>query len=300
MLLSILYEACAALAFGGSDILVTLQTRRYSVLLTLIVVQAIGCVLFLLFVGVAGIPVRSSTWSPGLLLEGAGLGVATTLAYLCFYEALKKGPLALVSPISASYGAITVSLAVVVLHEAVALPGQIGIVLVLCGTVLASIPGGAVLASRPKLMAAIFSQGTALAILAMIGFGLELFFLSALSKSQGPVLPVLFLQGFMVVALTPFALADRNRPLAGLFKMPLWWGGMLLLCGLLNAAGLVLYTIGTVQGVTSIVALLSSAYSLLPMLVGVVFLREHLARWQAIGVTGLLIGVVLLSTSQGV
>ncbi|GCE09181.1 hypothetical protein KDAU_65100 [Dictyobacter aurantiacus] len=63
-----------------------------------------------------------------LLCMGCGLGLVSSLTNLSLYRALALGPLALISPVTASYGLITMALAVLLLHE---IPSPFVIILLL-------------------------------------------------------------------------------------------------------------------------------------------------------------------------
>jgi drug/metabolite transporter (DMT)-like permease len=309
MITSIAFGLLSAVFFGVSDILVALLTKRLGVLLTLLGVQVVGATAILAVYALeAKSALPSSLWTPQQLLIGASLGVVTTGAYLCFYAALAKGPLAVVSPISSAYGVITVLLAMLVLHEAFPVPVGVGLALALSGVIFASAPGkepvvegdGTHLDRMPRRHRFVFPAGSTLALFALLGFGLELFLLSLWSRTRGPVIPVLFLQIFMALALGVISLLQPRRTISTI-KQGISRRGTLLLvvCGCLNMGGLLCYDFGITRGeFTSVVAALTSSYSVLPLLYGVFVFHECLSRFQLFGVVVLLAGIIVLSSFQ--
>lgn len=64
---------------------------------------------------------------------------------------------------------------------------------------------------------------------------------------------------------------------------------------LLDTTANVAYNVGITTSLTAVVAVISSLYSVVTVLMAWLFLRERLARWQWVGVAGILIGIALVS-----
>ncbi len=77
-------------------------------------------------------------WQPFAVGTALGSGLAMAIALLCFYEALGRGPAAVVVPLTALYPAITVLLSAVFLQEALTLRHSIGLALALAAVWLLS------------------------------------------------------------------------------------------------------------------------------------------------------------------
>ncbi|HEU5439664.1 MAG TPA: EamA family transporter [Ktedonobacterales bacterium] len=71
--------------------------------------------------------------------------------------------------------------------------------------------------------------------------------------------------------------------------------GWVVALGLLDTAANTFYNVGVTQALTSIVAILSSLFSAVTVLLAWIFLHERLARWQWAGVAAILAGVALVS-----
>ncbi len=299
----------AALTFGLSDFLSALVSRQVGTLYTLLGVHVIGVVLFLFYFLRAGGAIHLQVGSlPIVLLTGAGLGLLDVLAYFSFYTGLSIGPVAVVSPITASYSLVTVLLAVIVLGESTTFWQGIGICSVLGGVILVSIDVPAILKKWRSLtsvahwksfflnkwqMRAQLKSGSFFGCVAMIGFGLHLFFLSRWTQVVGPLVSVFFIRLFSAIALGVFALFYRREALPR--RIPLKSLGGISLIGVFDTLGLLAYSVGTMKESTSVVTTLASSYSLLPIFLGIIVFRERLARVQGAGIVAILLGLGLLA-----
>jgi drug/metabolite transporter (DMT)-like permease len=107
---------------------------------TIVLAQAISAVLILLYLVSflkTGLVYSPST-VPLLLLVGISLGIVNTCANLSLYRGLAMGPVAIVSPIAASYGLVTTILALCIYHDALSTLQVLAIGLVFAGVVLAA------------------------------------------------------------------------------------------------------------------------------------------------------------------
>ena len=273
--------ASAALVWGVADILVVQSARRVGFFRTLLVVQGSGVLLLALLAVLLG---EELSLSGGQWAAIAGLGALSIGAYVGFYKALELGPIAIVSPIASSNGAMIVVLAVIVLGESLSAAQALGIALVLIFIVLASVEPAAVRFSG--------GSGIRLALGATVVFGLYLFALTTLTDELGWLLPILLTRAVAVTLLVAFFAArpdGEKRPLGRL---------TLLSCtvaGALDALGYLMFNRGAELGEVAITSAAASSYPLIPILVGLIAYRERVAWYQLVGVGGVLMGMVVLS-----
>ncbi len=138
----------ASLAWGLVDITGALASRRMGSLRVLAGSQVVSLIALIGIVLVE----RSRLGDDAVagVLAGLPLGVGAALAYLCYFTALRIGPLSVVSPVIVAYGGTTVLLAVLLRGETL-LPAQVlGAVLATAGVVLAAIvfDGGSMRGAR--------------------------------------------------------------------------------------------------------------------------------------------------------
>ncbi len=137
----VLLGLTSSLAFGLLDVLISFASRFIGMVLSLVLAQAISACILLLalldaFTSTSGLSFQSL---PMFLCVGGGLGVINAFANLSLYKGLAVGPIALVSPISASYGLVTTTLAVLLFHEILSPLQGVALSLVLAGILLSAV-----------------------------------------------------------------------------------------------------------------------------------------------------------------
>jgi drug/metabolite transporter (DMT)-like permease len=276
-----LLGASAALAWGVTDIIVVQWARRVGVVRTLLTVQGSGVLLMGLLAVLLG---EDLSLSGGQWAAIAALGALSFAAYMGFYRALELGPIAIVSPIASSNGAMIVVLAVVVLGESLTAGQAVGITLVLTFIVLASV--------EPASERLSGTSGIRLALAATLVFGLYLFFLTTLADDLGWLMPILLTRAVAVTLTVALFAARPDGQKRHLGKLGL------VACagaGALDALGYLLFNRGAEIGEVAITSAAASSYPLIPILVGLVAYRERVAWYQLVGVAGVLVGMVVLS-----
>lgn len=132
----VLFGLTAALCWGTADYCARGATRNGGTFRTLVYIQIIA-VLALLAAGLPFSLLRLAHLSAGVVLLTAGIQLVILLGAALLYRAFAIGTLALVSPIAASYAALTALLALLSGEHPTA-PQLMGIAFTLCGVVLAS------------------------------------------------------------------------------------------------------------------------------------------------------------------
>ena len=249
-----------------------------AVVLVLLVSQATGLVL----VGIAA--VASGEPLPGgdaAVLAACG-GIAELIGFAALYRALAIGSMSVVAPISA-----TAALLPVVIGLATGqVPGTwqaIGIVLALCGAVLASLERGTAGSGRRA------AAGVGLAIVAAIAFGT--FFVGMdLAADDGALWAVAVSRAAAVGALLAVIVAMRCPLKLEREQLP-----GLAAVGALDIAANTMFTFALTVGMASIVAVLGSLYPVATVALAAVILRERVTGSQRSGVVAALAGISLVS-----
>ena len=316
----ILFGLAAAFCWGTADYCARGASRRGGTFRTLVYIQIVA-VLALLAVGLPTGLLRLTHLATNVVLLTSGIQLVILLGAALLYRAFAIGTLALVSPIAASYAALT-ALFSLLSGEHPAPPQLVGIGLTLCGVVLAS-----TVSSQPKApplskqlvhssapahrrgegvgAAASLAPGLVEALGALLLFGVGYW---ALRYVVGPLggyttafigkaadLVVLGLVGLMVPVLLARSAPDRSagfRLTARPAPRFLFW---VVPNALLDTAANVAYNLGIAGSLTSIVSVISSLFAAVTVLLAWIFLRERLTRWQWIGVVIIFAGVALVS-----
>jgi drug/metabolite transporter (DMT)-like permease len=273
----------SAIAWGTTDIFVTYVSRRTGFFRTLLLSQFLGvCLLVVIAIAIGDFPGASTVQ----LLALAALAPVALVAYGGFYRALELGPIAIVSPIVSANGAVVVILALLVLGETLSAGQALGCVLVLGSIVLAALEPRAVIEEAGA------GSGVRLAIVASAAFGGYLFGLAILSEDLGWLAPILLTRA---VAVAILATVEVAGPVPRVERM----GGLLVLgclaAGILDAIGYLAFNRGAEIGEVAVTAAAASAYPVIPVIVGLLALRERVATHQLVGVAGVIAGMVVLS-----
>jgi drug/metabolite transporter (DMT)-like permease len=272
----------AAIAWGSTDIFVTYVSRRIGFFRTVLLSQFLGVCLLVVIAIAIDLPGASI----GQLLALVAVAPLAVVAYGGFYRALELGPIAIVSPIISANGVVVVVLALLVLSESLTAVQAVGCVLVLGSLILAALEPRAVIEEAGA------GSGVRLAIVAALAFGGYLFGMAVLSEDVGWLVPILVTRAATVAILAMVEVAGR-LPGAGRVG-----GRAVLAClaaGLLDASGYLAFNRGAEIGEVALTGAAASAYPVIPIVWGLVALRERVARHQLVGVAGVLTGMVVLS-----
>ena len=130
------YGLIAALCWGSTDVFATIGSRRLGSLPVAAVAQGASLLvaIVLAVIGGAGLPS-----DPGMLALSLFFGMVAAGAYLSFFTALRIGPLAVVSPVVAAYGGLTVVGSVLIRGESLTAFQAFGAALATVGVVLTGV-----------------------------------------------------------------------------------------------------------------------------------------------------------------
>lgn len=278
--MGIILGLLAALCYGASDFAGGLGGRRSSSEAVAIVSQPIALLAAVLAVVVVGGD------HPGLAtlgwgaLSGLGSGVGT----IALYRGLTVGRMGVVAPVSAVLAA--------------ALPAVVGLstgdslsALRLSGLVLA-LPGIALVSRQPSSERQPGRTGVAEAVVAGLAFAL-LFIGLARSGTASGAWPLIAGQSVAVVTVLVLGLGLGSS--RGTWRAAAAPG---LVTGILGGLATLLYLAATGRGDLSVVAVLTSLYPAVTILLARLLLREQWARIQVAGLGLSAVAVCLISTAS--
>jgi drug/metabolite transporter (DMT)-like permease len=272
----------AAIAWGSTDIFVTYVSRRIGFFRTVLLSQFLGVCLLVVIAIAIDLPGASI----GQLLALVAVAPLAVVAYGGFYRALELGPIAIVSPIISANGVVVVVLALLVLSESLSAVQAVGCVLVLGSLILAALEPRAVIEEAGA------GSGVRLAIVAALAFGGYLFGMAVLSEDVGWLVPILVTRAVAVAVLAAVELAGRMARVGRV------GGRAVLAClaaGLLDASGYLAFNRGAEIGEVALTGAAAAAYPVIPIVWGLLALRERVAPHQLVGVAGVIAGMVVLS-----
>ena len=271
-----------------------MATRRAGVPLALLSMQIVGTVALAAFLAVTG---RWPAIDASMLPTAAVLALMGLIPLALLYRAFALGPIAVISPIVASYAALSVIGIVIFLGERLT-AGQIAAIAV---TFVGVVTASADIREVRRSLAGTSTSSTGmplgirLGILATFGFGIWGVLVSAASKQYDPFALVLVWRLCGIAMITAVVLW-RRPDLA-----PLRAGRAIALVttvGILDTSANLLLMIGIASGFASFVMTGSGAYPLIPAVLAILVLRERLAPNQYVGVAVLIGGLIALGVQS--
>jgi drug/metabolite transporter (DMT)-like permease len=278
-LLGVTLALAASLAWGCSDFLGGLTSRRMAALLVVFLSQATAVAAFAVIMVARGQgPPDSDFW-----LFSAASGLCEAVALAAFYRGLSLGAMGVVAPIAACAALVPVIWGVATGEAPTALQsGAIAIVMV-----------GALLVSREESeqrSGVGLAAGAGLAAIAALGFGTFYVTIAEATQRADPVWAVFF-NRVVLVALLAAAVAIA-RP-----QLPRLTSNLALpICaiGFLDVGASTVYATATGHGLLAVIGVLGSLYPVVTVVLARVFLKEQLAPAQRAGAVLVIAGVVLL------
>jgi drug/metabolite transporter (DMT)-like permease len=275
-LTAVLLALSASLTWGFADFGAGLAARRTTAYVAAAGAQLSGLVLVgivVLATGEAFPSARQAAWA-------VFAGVAAVVGLSAFYRALAVGTMGIVGPITATGAIVPLAFGLARGEHPDAVQG-FGVALAIVGVIAASLER---VAEGRRL-----GRGVGLACVAALSFGWSLVGLSRAAPG-GVAWGILLMR----VTAVPFvgALALLVTPRGGLSR----WGWIgLAAVGVGDAGATLLYGAASTRGLLSLVAVLSSLYPIVIVVLGRIVLAERVSHTQLSGVAVALAGVALIS-----
>lgn len=278
-----IFGLVAALGWGLADFTGAVAGRRIGSLPTVMLAQLVPTGALTIFMGLGG-------HDPAVLAPYAGYvalnGLASGGAYLTHYRALQLGPVAVVSPVSATFVVVGVALAVALLGER---PG------------LVAIAGGAVTVTGVMLTSADLAEvragthvrapGLLWALASAVLFGVGGFLLGFFAQEVGWVPGLWASRCAQLVMFGAISLVHRRE-----YGNLGWNTGLVvaLASGAADLLGVVAYSIGAAEGLLSIVLIASAVFPLVAVGLSIAVLHERPAPNQYVGIALVVSGLLVL------
>jgi drug/metabolite transporter (DMT)-like permease len=267
----------ASVAWGASDFLGGLASRRLPVVVVLLGAQTCGLAL----AATAWALADPQAPAPTVVALGAGAGLAELLGFACLYRGLAIGEMSAVAPLAALTP---------VLPVAVAVGGGEPVAALEAGGMALAVAGSALTAAAPGARRVV--QGAGLGLGSALCFGAFFLLLGRASELDGPMA---VLSG-RVASVAVLAVLVAGRLTAGARPGRPDIGVIAMLGGLDVAANLA-YAVAVGSGADATVAVLASLYPLTTVLLARALLHERLGAARLAGVASVLGGIALISAS---
>jgi drug/metabolite transporter (DMT)-like permease len=246
------------------------------------------------------------------------IGAIGWVSYLAFYGALAIGPISVLSPIVSGYAAVTVLLAVVLAGNHLSALQAVAVAITIAGASLASTDIRELARANLERRSAL---GVVLALCAMGLLGAFVFGVSYYRERIGWLGPIFLARGFAALFVFGHLLVTRGAgggdPVAGVAgggdavpgdagvgdpaaanalraRKRRLVGMMMVLLAFLDTGGYVCFNLGVGHAATAVVAAASAPYAVVPVVMGLMLLRERPTRAQLVGVGFVISGVIVL------
>jgi len=268
----------ASTAWGVADFTAGLKSRTLGVLHVLVVGQVSGLLLI-------GLVVAARNTAPGgqAVLWAIPAAFAGTLGLIAFLRSMAVGTISIVAPIVGASAVVPVAYGLARGDRPSWIQGA-GVALTLSGVFAASREPSPAGGKEHRVVA-----GVGLALLAALGFGCYFPFMHAASDAGVFWAVLVFRSISSTVALVAFALV---RPESTVRRADL---PVLVLIGVGDVLGNVLFASAASRGLVSLVSVLSSLYPVITVALAWLVVRERLAGSQWLGVAAVLLGVAAIA-----
>lgn len=301
--MGILLGLVAALGWGISDFAARFVSRRIGTYRTMFFMQGFGLVILTVCMRPLhgwGHLTDGSGWDPWAW--GILAGCVNMVATLALYRSFEIGKLAIVAPISASYPALTVLLAMAS-GERLTVSRALGITVTITGVILLSFGnspatenGGHTDAAQPAEVESDHSgqwpRGVGWAIVSALGFGILFWLLGVRGVPRVGSTAAVWMIRLTSFSLVGLLAAPLRQPLT-LPRGGTWW--ILLMMAVLDTGAFVANNLGDTTEQVAVVSVLVSLYGAVTVALAAVFLREPIARWQWPGIVLIFAGIALIS-----
>lgn len=297
MPLGLLTGLGAALSWGTLDVFSALASRRVGSLKVTSGIQIVGAIVVLAVALVTG---TAFPTDPAVLVGGALVGLAGAGAYLSYFTGLRIGPISVVSGMVAAYGGLTVVLAVIFRGESLTVIQAAGAAIATVGVILTGVAFDGTMRGTRLASPGVGFAIVALVLFASMSIGSDIVIdLSSwidvliVSRTANALVSIVIL----AVALTvlrgpakPLIIGESGAP--GAIDRGIV--GLVVLSGILDVTGLIVFTYGLEHAETWLVGLASSFGPAVTIIVAVAFLGERLKPVQWVGLGGVLVGMVAI------
>lgn len=276
--LALICGLAAAASFGTGDFCGGLATKRSRVFGVIVVSQLCGLALM------AGLAVGLGEAIPsgGTLVFGGMAGLFGTLGLIALYTGLAGGHMGIVAPVSAVVGAV-LPIIIGIFTEGAPGGGQMLGLLLGLGAIWFLAGGGSATSVHPRELG--------LATLAGAGFGLFFICINQVSETAifwplatARVVSITMISACILVRRQGIGIAGSRQIL------------IIILAGIFDAAGNILFALASSLGRLDIATTLTSLYPAGTVLLAWLFLREHLTPRQWFGVAVALAALALIAS----
>jgi drug/metabolite transporter (DMT)-like permease len=279
-----------ALTWGCSDFLARFATHRMGTLRAMLYMQLIGFILLTMampWLGGWGHLADGSGWQPWAW--GALAGCVNAVSTLSLYRSFEIGKMALVAPLSASYPALSVTLSLLSGEHLSAMRAA-GIICTMLGVLV--VAGGEKAPDENDAEGVRRSgKGIGWALASAVGFGLLFWLLGIRIIPRVGAVQTVWMIRLMCTLIASSIILIARQPL-GLPRSARW---ISLGMGVGDTSAFVFSNRAMQIEQVAVISVLGSLYGAVTVAPAAIVLREHVSRWQWLGIAAIFSGIYLMS-----
>ena len=288
--MGILLGVLTALTWGCSDFLARFATHRMGTLRAMLYMQLIGFILLTIampWLGGWGHLADGSGWQPWAW--GALAGCVNAVSTLSLYRSFEVGKMAVVAPLSASYPALSVTLSLLSGEHLSAMRAA-GIICTMLGVLV--VAGGEKAPDANDAEAVRRSgKGIGWALASAVGFGLLFWLLGLRVIPRVGAVQAVWMIRLMCTLIAGGIILIAKQPL-GLPRSARW---ISLGMGVGDTSAFVFSNRAMQIEQVAVISVLGSLYGAVTVALAAIVLREHVSRWQWLGIAAIFSGIYLMS-----
>lgn len=278
---ALVFGIITMLCWGIGDFLLKLAVDKFGTLKTQFL-QYIFSIAISIILIYALFPIPKFSWTLGLLSLFVPYCFLSIVGFLAYTEALRRGPISLVAPVSSGYPIITAILSVILLKETITSFQWSAIFVVVVGVIIVSFS---------SLQKKISFPGFPFALIGLFSWGILFTLFKPIVSQMGVILPGLLAGVIGFIGLAIFLIFKKETTIPRI-KINRW--SALIFSSIILALGFIAFAVGVRVSNPGIITTISSTYPAVIILLSVIFLKEKLHWWQIIGILTILIGIIIL------
>lgn len=279
--MAIILSLCAALTYGAADFIGGLMTKRNDVFRVVLLSQLFAVVPLLVVFPL----LNDGTFARDVWFWGAAAGLTGGGGVILLYRGLAIGRMSVIAPITAVLAAAVPVLFGLATGDRLSVAAAIGIGFALIAVGFISYVQEDVAGeSEPPRSGVVEALGAGLC------FGAFFIFLDGVDDGSG-MWPLLVMRGSSIalVALGVVTARVNLRPAPGT-----WIG--IAAAGSLDVTANIFYLLSTRQGLLAIVAVITSMYPAMTVLLARIYLKERFSAIQTVGLALAAVAITLIAT----
>jgi transporter family protein len=211
--------------------------------------------------------------------------IVYSAGYLFFFKGFEKGNVSIIAATMNLWTVFTMLFAFLFMGQRLSATQTIGVFLILFGATLASLDWSSIRSQKFEL-----ALGVKEAILGAFFFGIFWNISEIISEQIGWLLTTLLVKLGIAIFLLIFSFVAKQEISLGSISARTKY--MIVLMGIIEVGAVALVNYGLTIGDAILITPIASALSIVTIALAVIFLKDHISKFQGIGIVTAIIGII--------